>query len=195
MRVRIILCTALLSLLSLPALASGPLVSKTHLSDAQEVADPPVISDGRARAVIRFDKGLTQARVNVRFRHLVGNVTRLHLHCNVAGANGPIAIGLIDKINADFDNSQVITEDGHRIFGVLTNDEFPAADACLGVVERPVNNIASLAAAIDAGLVYWNLHSDVFPAGELRGQVRPLEKIERERDDRDDDKYDDEYDD
>ena len=191
MRLQNILCTAILSLVALPALASGPFVSKTRLSDAQEVADVPVVSDGRARATIRFDRGLTRARVNVRFRDLVGSVvTRLHLHCNVAGANGPIAIGLIDTVNADFDNSDVITQDGHRIFGVLTNDEFPAVDACPGVVDRPVNNIASLAAAIDAGLLYWNLHTDIFPAGELRGQVRPLDEVER-RDRDDDDEYDD----
>ena len=112
----------------------------------------------------------------MRFEDLEGDVvTRLHFHCNVAGANGPIALGLIDTINPDFDNSDNVTLIGYRIFGTVTNDDFPATDVCVDNVGRPINNLVSLAAAIDEGLVYWNLHTDACPAGELRGQVRPLE--------------------
>lgn len=193
MRTPIIVLSALLSFVAAPALADGPFRSKTTLTAAQEVQDPPVVSDGRARAVVTFDKGFTRARVHVRFRNLVGNdVTRLHFHCNVAGENGPIAIGLIDFVAPANDNSDDITLDGYRIFGTLENDDFPAVDPCPGTVGLPVNNVVSLAAAIDAGLIYWNLHTDAFPAGELRGQVRPLEQRKpSKRFDRDDFEIDD----
>lgn len=148
--------------------------SNTRLSAAQEVQDQPVVSEGRSRANIRFARDFSSATIRVNFNRLSGEVTRLHLHCNVAGANGPIAIGLIDFLSPANDNSDVITLDGHRITGTITNADFPAEDPCPGVVGQPINNIVSLAAAIDAGLVYWNLHTDAFPAGELRGQVRPL---------------------
>ncbi|MEO1035453.1 MAG: CHRD domain-containing protein [Pseudomonadota bacterium] len=150
--------------------------STTILSAAQEVAEIPVVSNGFARATIRFDRGFSEARIRVRFNSLEGGVTRLHLHCNVAGANGPIAIGLIDTIAAVNDNSDVITLAGHRITGTITNADFPEIDPCPDVVGRPINNIASLAAAIDAGLVYWNLHTTAFGPGELRGQVRPTKE-------------------
>ena len=146
--------------------------SRTKLSGAQEV--PFNDSAGKSTAVIRFARDFSEATIRVRFNNLAGDVTRLHLHCNVAGANGPVAIGLIDLLNPALDNSDNIYLDGHRITGTITNIDFPAEDACPGVVGRPVNNIASLAAAIEAGLVYWNLHTTAFPPGELRGQVRPL---------------------
>ncbi len=167
------LTTSLLA--AAPALANGGFRSTTVLSDAQEVQDEPVESSGFARAVVTFDAGLTEARVDVRFRGLVGTVTRLHFHCNVAGANGPIALGLIDFVDPDNDNSDVVTLGRGRISGRLTNADFPAEEPdCEGTIDRPINNIASLAQAIEEGGVYWNLHTDAFPAGELRGQVRPF---------------------
>ncbi len=153
---------------------SGGFISTTRLSAAQEVQDVVVDSDARGRANVRFSRDFSSARIRVSFGGLQGEVTRLHLHCNVAGANGPVAIGLIDTVAAGLDNSDVIFNTGDLISGTITNLQFPAEDPCPGVVGRPVNNIVSLAAAIDAGLIYWNLHTTAFPAGELRGQVRPI---------------------
>ncbi|MDJ0939292.1 MAG: CHRD domain-containing protein [Woeseiaceae bacterium] len=167
-----------IAVLSVPTLASAErskdFSSATKLSAAQEVQNSPVVSKGRSKAIIRFARDFSSAEIRVNFNRLEGQVTRLHLHCNIAGTNGPIAIGLIDVIAPANDNSDVITFEGHRIFGTITNAEFPTEDPCPGFVNRPVNNIVSLAAAIEAGLIYWNLHTDAFPAGELRGQVRPL---------------------
>ena len=44
-------------------------------------------------------------------------------------------------------------------------------DACLAAIGRPINNLAPLVAAMQEGLVNLNIHLDVFPAGEVRGQV------------------------
>ena len=90
----------------------------------------------------------------------------IHLHCNVAGANGPIIVDLTGSNN--------ITVSGERVFGVITNEDFPEEDPCPSVIGRPINNIASLAAAIDGGYIYWNLHTSAFLAGELRGQAPSL---------------------
>jgi hypothetical protein len=53
---------------------------------------------------------------------------------------------------------------------MLTNLDFTGAD-CTPIVGRPVNNIAALAFAMRNGLIYANVHTDVFPAGEQRGQM------------------------
>ena len=147
--------------------------SVTKLSSQQEV--PANDSTGRSNARISFNRDFSAARVRVTFRQLQGGVTRLHLHCNVAGANGPVALGLIDTLNPANDNSDNILLSGHRISGTITNADFPAIDPCPDVIGRPINNLVSLAAAIDAGLVYWNLHTTAVGPGELRGQVRPLD--------------------
>jgi len=173
-----------LMLFSTSALAAD-FQSNTRLTGAQEV--PTVATDGSAKATVKFDKGFTKVRVRVRFNNLNGNFTRLHFHCNVAGANGPIALGLIDTVAPDSDNSDVVSLNGDRIVGTLTSENFPAVDPCPDSIGKPVNNIASLAAATDRGEIYINLHTDAFPPGEIRGQVRPLKlhKHGRENDDKD----------
>ena len=160
-----------------PAVATDLFSSVTQLSAAQEVQDNPVESDGSGSAIVAFSADFSSFGVFVNFNDLVGSeVTRLHFHCAGAGANGPVAIGIIDRLSPGNDNSQVVTESGNSLFGELTNANFPEDNGCTDVIGQPINNVVSLAAAIDAGLVYWNLHTDAFPAGELRGQVRPLDK-------------------
>ncbi len=156
------------------AAADDFLQSSTRLSAAQEVQDPAVESDGRARGVVFFDGAFERAVVRLGFEDLVGGqVTRLHLHCNKAGENGPIAIGLIDTVDPNNDNSDVISFEGNVIFGELTNAQFPDVDPCPDTIGHPVNNIVSLAAAIDAGLISCTLHPAAFPAGALGGPGRP----------------------
>ncbi|MEM9402261.1 MAG: CHRD domain-containing protein [Pseudomonadota bacterium] len=161
--------------------------SKTVLTADQEVQDIAVESDGKALAVISFNRRFTRADIRVTFSNLEGNVSRLHLHCNVAGANGPIAIGAIDLVAAANDNSETITLDANTVIGRLFNSQFPDADACAGAIGRSISNLHDLAQAIDDGQVYWNLHTFAFPAGELRGQVEPLSRTFPARIDRDDD--------
>lgn len=161
----------------------GRAASKTALTAAEEVQDPPVISGGRAAAIISFNRRFRKANVRVTFSNLEGEVTRLHLHCNVAGSNGPVAIGLIDLVALSLDNSETIELDSNSVIGTIRNSQFPDADPCAAAVGRSITDLWSLARAIDEGLVYWNLHTTAFPAGELRGQVVPLSFTRGGRDD------------
>jgi len=43
----------------------------------------------------------------------------------------------------------------------------------MGVVGRPVSNIAALAFAMRDGLIYFNVHTTEFSSGEIRGQMLP----------------------
>ena len=123
-------------------------------------------SRGMGRAHVRFDAGFTKVFVDVRVDGLTGAFTRAHFHCNRPGANGPAAFGLVQPGPLVFD--------GRRVRGVLTNADFNGGDcAAVPFVERPVNNIAALAFAMRDGLVYLNVHTDLFPAGEIRGQMLP----------------------
>ncbi len=176
-----ILLIALFLLLGSPALAGG-ISTQNLLSPQQEVtgggADPfvpaPVASEsqGFAKARVDFDRRFSSVRVDLQYDRLDGEVTRLHFHCAIAGENGPIALGLIDTVNADFDNSDVVTldEDAQTISGRLTLDDFPETDACADAIGQPINNLVALSRAIDDGLIYLNLHTDAWPAGEVRAQ-------------------------
>lgn len=158
---------------------AGRLSSKTVLTDEEEVQNPAVVSDGLANAIISINRKFRSATVRVTFSNLEGNVTRLHLHCAAAGANGPIALGLVDLVGVANDNSETVTLDANTIIGRVRNRQFPSGDAnACGIF-----NLHDLAAAIDHGQIYWNLHTTAFPAGELRGQVEPLSYRNGEQDD------------
>jgi len=131
--------------------------------DAGEVFIPGgTDTDATGRIDVRFDKGFTKLRVDLRVNGLTGTFAAAHFHCGRPGQNGPVIFGMA--------NPGMLVFDGRRIRGTLTNADFTGAD-CLEVVGRGINNIAALAFAMEDGLVYANVHTDVFPSGEIRGQM------------------------
>ena len=168
--------------LVLPDLASadGGERSVARLSGAQEVVfDQGVFvpggraTDAAGRIVARFDAALSKVTVNLRIDNLTGSFAAAHFHCGRAGENGPVVFGLV--------NPGPLSFDGHRIRGTLTNADFSGAD-CTPIIGRPVNNIAALKFAILEGLIYVNVHSTVFPPGEIRGQAQSRTKGSRHDD-------------
>jgi len=155
------------------AFADGPRLDTTATGAQEVVFDAGVFvpggvdSNAVVRAKARFDAGLTKVEVDVRISNLVGTFAAAHFHCGRPGENGPVAFGLI--------NPGPLFLDGNRIRGTLDNSHFNGAD-CSDTVGRPVNNIAALAFAMDKGLIYLNIHSTVFPAGEARGQLSEADK-------------------
>jgi hypothetical protein len=147
---------------------------EASLSGAQEV----VVDDGGAvvpggtdtdaagRIKVRFAGPFTDVTVNLTVDGLTGTFAAAHFHCGRPGENGPVVFGLVNPGPLQFD--------GRRISGTLTNADFTGAD-CLPVIGRPVNNLVALAFAMRDGLIYANVHSDIFPAGEIRGQMRERE--------------------
>ena len=119
-------------------------------------------TDATGRLTVSFDAGFTKVTVNLKVEGLVGAFGAAHLHCGLAGQNGPVAFGLNNPGPLDFD--------GQRIRGELTNADFSGGD-CEPLVGRPINNIAALAFAMREGLIYVNVHTDAFPPGEIRGQL------------------------
>ena len=139
---------------------AGDVKFSATLSGAQEVSEVDTPATGKIKA--KFDKSFTEVTVDLKIENLLGSLTGAHFHCARPGANGPVALGLMSPGPLSFD--------GKRIRGTLTNVDFTGAD-CSGI-GRPVNNIVSLAFAMQDGLIYVNVHSAVTPSGEIRGQMR-----------------------
>jgi hypothetical protein len=118
-----------------------------------------------------FDEGLTQAEFTLNVADAVG-VTQAHFHCGRPGQNGPIVVFLF-PVGATVAGPPTDV-DGLLAGGTLTNistdPSFLATD-CVPLIGRPVNNIASLFSAMRDGLIYANVHTAAFPAGEIRSQL------------------------
>lgn len=146
-----------------------------RLSGAQEVTPPAapttpslgVITDMTARVRVHVAKDLS----SFVFKLIVRNgtdVTQAHLHCGRPGQNGPVVVFLSAH------DTQPQDIDGVFAQGTRRNENIEAGAAgCEELIGRPVNNIASLAAAAFDGLIYANVHTVANPAGEVRGQLIP----------------------
>jgi hypothetical protein len=126
--------------------AAAPAVAETFtatLSGAQEV--PPVPTAGTGTAIVQLNEAETMITVDVSFSNLSSNANGAHIHDAPPGVNGPIIFGLT---------------------GV------PAATS--GTVPQQSFSItAAQVAALRAGNYYVNVHSDLYPGGEIRGQLGP----------------------
>jgi hypothetical protein len=147
-----------------------------NLSGAQEVVGPPFVapqpgveSNARGRLNITFNPRLTAAQFRLAVNQGTG-IREAHFHCAPAGVNGPIMVFLFGLV-AD----PGVPSDGVLSEGNLTNANFQAGVDCETTCGQPVNNIASLRAAILEGCIYVNVHTVSNPAGEIRGQLRPAD--------------------
>ncbi|MGH8658225.1 MAG: CHRD domain-containing protein [Gammaproteobacteria bacterium] len=161
------------------AYGNDAVVFRANLAGEQEVAglvapQPGVTTETTGRFRIKFDSALTKAE----FRLRVGDgvkVTQAHLHCAPAGVNGPVVAFLFNV--APVPGPGGVDVDGLLAEGELTNaDVVPdvdfASDPACG---KTIDNIASLRAAMLQGCIYVNVHTEANPAGEVRGQVIPLD--------------------
>jgi hypothetical protein len=136
---------------------------QADLSIAQE-AQPTVLGLIESASITaEFEKDLSAVDVNFKING-GSNVFAAHFHCAPAGSNGPVAVTLFSGVLGP------LMFDGEKVSGTLTNADVHE-NSCLAVIGQPVNNIASLAMAMRAGLIYTNVHTFENPGGEVRGQM------------------------
>ena len=104
--------------------------------------------------------------------HLRGAVTQAHIHFAQRGVNGGIMVFLCSNLGNGPAGTQVCPPSGSQsapttISGIIGPDDIigPAAQG-IGPSEY-----AEVLRAIRAGNAYANVHSDIFPGGEIRGQL------------------------
>ena len=141
------------------------------LSGAQEVTGttPAGVETGTSgRIEVTFDEGLGSARFKLEVNDGVG-VTAAHLHCGRAATNGPVVVPLFRAPGG-------VDVHGELVSGTLTNASIggaigPIRANCTQYIGIPVDNMASLAFAARAGLIYANVQTMANPEGEVRGQL------------------------
>ena len=142
-----------LALLALVAtLGAGPAAAqayRTFLSGASEV--PPV--ETTARGIVTVDRDGNTISLGGYFEDLVGEIQAAHLHVGPPGENGPVIFPLI--VSSSEVNTAGLFDPANNVF-VFSADQL---------------------AALEAGNVYVNVHTDVNPNGEIRGQLMLLDGV------------------
>ncbi|MBI4283230.1 MAG: CHRD domain-containing protein [Chloroflexi bacterium] len=138
-------------------LSSSPATSfKAVLSGTDEVPPAATMATGEA-AFTLSPNGL--ALTYVLTVSGITDATAAHIHLAPAGVSGPVVAPL-------FAGPQPGTFSGILAQGTIT------AESLTGLLlGKP---LSALIAEINAGNAYVNVHTTVHPAGEIRGQVRPV---------------------
>ncbi|MEI8573523.1 CHRD domain-containing protein [Methylomonas sp. BW4-1] len=133
---------------------------------------PPNSSLGFGSGTVTFDLDLVTMRVNFSFSGLQGNTTAAHIHCctSVAGAatagvasQTPSFVGFpLGVTSGSMDQTFDLSLASSYNATFITNNG--------GTVSSALN---ALLVGAEAGKAYLNIHTSLFPGGEIRGFLQP----------------------
>jgi len=105
--------------------------------------------------------------------NLKGSVTQAHFHLAQRGVNGGIMIFLCSNLGNGPAGTQACPSSGTRddpatISGTITASNVGDGAKAQGIAAGEISEVLR---AMRTGVVYANVHTDLFPGGEIRGQV------------------------
>lgn len=156
-------------LLPYPASGQGPMVLQAELGGFQEV--PAVSTSGHGAFRARIGEGGGSVEYRLGYDGLEGTVTQAHIHFGQKGVNGGIAVWLCSNLPSPPTPAGV---QPCPVPPALVEGVFTAADV-VGPSGQGLSagEFEELLRAIRAGTAYANVHSTLFPGGEVRGQLGP----------------------
>ena len=106
---------------------------------------------------------------------LQGTVTQSHIHVGQLGVNGSIVIFLC-QTEANRDPTGLAPECPQQgsVSGEITTANVIAGS--MAPQQLAAGDLATVITAIRAGATYANVHTNVSPGGEIRGQIRVIAK-------------------
>jgi hypothetical protein len=140
-------------------------VVRARLAGFDEVPSVSSPASGVFRAVI--DEAAGTITYTLKFEDFANTVTQSHLHLGQHHTSGGISAFICTNLG-NSPSAQACPQVSGELTGVIT-----AADV-IGPTSQGIaaGEFAELLAGIRDGSVYVNIHSNVFPAGEIRGQLR-----------------------
>ncbi|MDQ3015723.1 MAG: CHRD domain-containing protein [Bacteroidota bacterium] len=120
-----------------------------ELNGGQE--NPPVTTSGTGAGIVTIDRDQSNAHYMIVYSNLQGEFTASHFHNGKPGENG----GVIFDLTAEYN-------DVGGVYGYWDQSDSPAFNASLLFRENEV---------------YLNVHSTLFPGGEIRGNIVRLRDL------------------
>lgn len=158
---------------AMPA-AAHQIVYTTPLDGPSEA--PPNDSPGNGMARITVDFDLVTMRVEESFSGLQGNVTASHIHCCTAEAGaGTISVATTLPTFTNFPSGVTAGTYDYTFDMTDASSYNPAFVTANGSISGAFN---ALVAGLNGGTAYANIHSNIFPGGEIRGFLAPIPEPE-----------------
>jgi hypothetical protein len=145
---------------------------KELLSGYSEVPVVSTTGNGELRARISNDE--TSIEYTLSYSDLQGAVQQSHIHIGQAGVNGGISVFLCSNLGNGPAGTQACPPAPATISGVITAaDISPNIAATAGARTQGVNTgeLEEFLDALRAGATYVNVHTTLWPGGEIRKQI------------------------
>jgi len=148
--------------------AAGAESIRAALIGYEEVPAVSTVAQGDFRgSIARGDQSITYT---LSFQDLQGNVTQAHIHVAQLGVAGSIVIWLCGTAsNPGPTGTQPCPQSG-TITGTITAEN--EVDGATASQQLQAGELDEVIAAIRAGVAYVNVHTNLSPGGEIRGQLR-----------------------
>lgn len=137
-----------------------------NLSSYEEV--PAVSSVGNAEFRAEISPYGNQVNWELTYRGLEGNITQSHIHFGQRGVNGGIVVFLCTNLGNGPAGTQACPASPATIRGSFSAGDVGGGAAAQGIA---AGEYAELLRAMRAGTTYANIHSTIWPGGEVRSQI------------------------
>lgn len=171
-RVAVVLSLLAVATASAIALPQGFKAIKEFLTGYEEVPSVSTTGNGRFNARISNDESEIQWELS--YSDLEGAVQQAHIHIGNVGVNGGISVFLCTNLGNGPAGTQPCPAPPATISGtIVAADVSPNIPATLAARNQGLNTgeIDELIAAMRAGATYVNVHSTIWPGGEIRSQI------------------------
>ena len=163
---RLLIIVPLLLLIATITARAVPIDFNASLTGPNE--SPPNASPGTGFADVTFDLAAHTMRVQVTFSGLLGTTTAAHIHSPTAlPFNGKAGVATQIPTFVDFPLGVTAGTYDRTFDTSLASTYNPAFVTANGGSVAATE--AALAASLDAGTAYLNIHTTVFTGGEIRG--------------------------
>jgi hypothetical protein len=158
-------------MLPVPAAYATPITFVAHLSGANEI--PPNASSGTGLAVVLLDPAAHTIQLHVTFSGLSAPDTAAHIHCCLPFPFDPINVGVATTVPA-FPGFPLGVTSGSYDSALLSLTDAGTYNPAFVTLEGGLAGAeAALVAGIEHGETYLNIHTSLFPGGEIRGFLVP----------------------
>jgi hypothetical protein len=168
-RVKLVVLTALVAALAVvgtTAIATGGRDIREKLSGYEE--DPaPISTPGEGKFRAQIDKSGKKINYRLRYADLEGNVLQAHIHFGGRHQSG----GVIAFLCSNLGNGPAGTPTCPPAPGTVSGTIDPPDVRAIAAQSVDEGDFAALLDAIRAGVTYANVHTDRWPAGEIRAQL------------------------
>ena len=161
----LVVCAAVAAMFAAPTPANAAILNfYGELAGFKE--NPPNGSPGTGSVVVAIDDATHMMTVSASFSDLIGATTAAHIHCCVAppanisvATQTPSFIGFpLGVTSGTFNNTYDMTLASSYRAGFITDNG-----------GTPATAFAALLLGMRQGNSYFNIHTDIFPSGEIRG--------------------------